>query len=385
MYKYKILQNVPYIFVGLTHVLYWYHIESVLRYLFLHFNVCPIDCKTVMVNGMVRRQAHTPINHSNWMTVVSQTDYSGPSSVGHQSVCNPNFCWRLYVVSLFFVASLLVKRFVSFCCVIYIPLSLSTTMWLIYISIWKYRYPCWEIFTGGTRLVTQHIQAIPSQEKYEEVQRKILIEDTYDACLIFASILELLGEHNTALKPIPRQFAETMSKQCDKFVVRYGLSELSAIAFSVFEESKEFQDYQVGCPVPGVEVKIVNSDGHIVKKGERGELYIRSPKQFMGYLNDEEKTSAARTESGWFKSDDSAIITPAGNLIAEGRLSDSIVMTSDGFQSVALLEARLKQHEGIVDAAVLTCVDVQDFKRVCYAAVPKKGSNITEDALKASC
>ena len=255
----------------------------------------------------------------------------------------------------------------------------------------KYRYPCWEIFTGGTRLVTQHIQAIPSQEKYEEVQRKILIEDTYDACLIFASILELLGEQNTALrsrtfvacgKPIPRQFAETMSKQCDKFVVRYGLSELSAIAFSVFDEGKEFQDYQVGCPVPGVEVKIVNSDGHIVKKGERGELYIRSPKQFMGYLNDEEKTSAARTESGWFKSDDSAVITPAGNLIVEGRLSDSIVMTSDGFQSVALLEARLKQHVGVKDAAVLTCVDAQDFKRVCYAAVPKKGSNITEDALK---
>ena len=173
-----------------------------------------------------------------------------------------------------------------------------------------------------------------------------------------------------------------MSRQCDKFVVGYGSSELSAIAFSVFDEGKEFQDYQVGFPVPGVEVKVVKSDGHLAKRGERGELYIRSPIRFLGYLHDDEKTSAARTETGWFKSDDSAIITPAGNLIVEGRLSDSIVKTSDGFQSLALLEARLKQHIGIEDAAVVTCVDALDFKRVCYAAVPKESSDITEDSLK---
>ena len=240
-------------------------------------------------------------------------------------------------------------------------------------------------------MVIKHIQAIPSKEKYEEVQTRIFKENAQDSCLILVSVLQLLGEQDTKLKlkhvvatgqPIPRHFAETMNRQCEQFVVGYGSSELSAVAFSIFEKSKEFQDYQVGCPVPGVEVKIVNSEGHLVKKGERGELYIRSPIRFLGYLRDEEKTSAALTESGWFKTDDSAIITPAGNLVVEGRLSDSIVKTSDGFQSVAILEARLKQHTGVEDAAVLTCVDDKNFKRVCYAVVPKEGAGITEAALK---
>ena len=37
-----------------TVLIYDINIESVLRYLFLHFNVCPIDYTTVTVSGMVR-------------------------------------------------------------------------------------------------------------------------------------------------------------------------------------------------------------------------------------------------------------------------------------------------------------------------------------------
>ena len=57
-----------------------------------------------------------------------------------------------------------------------------------------------------------------------------------------------------------------------------------------------------------------------------------------------------------------------------------MVKTGDGFHSVAMLEAKLKEHPGVEDAAVITCMD--DFRQVFYAVVPKQGATVTDTMLK---
>ena len=182
-------------------------------------------------------------------------------------------------------------------------------------------------------------------------------------------------------QPTPRQLTRIGIARSDRFVVIYGCTEVGNACIGVIPQDREGLDYETGPPVPGVEVKVVDREEQLVKRGERGELMIRSTMRFPGYLNDQERTGNVHTSSGWFKSGDSAIVTQDGRVIVEGRLSDSVISTSEGFQSVTLWEGRLKQHPGVTDAVVVVTNDDHNYKQVCYAVVPKDGELVTEAEL----
>ena len=48
---------------------------------------------------------------------------------------------------------------------------------------------------------------------------------------------------------------------------------------------------------------------------------MKSPESFTEYLNDPEKTKAAFTEDGWFKTYDMGWMTENGDIHVEGRRS----------------------------------------------------------------
>ena len=229
---------------------------------------------------------------------------------------------------------------------------------------------------------------------YKDVLKKILKQKHFTSLIILSDVLKELIEDQTTVwrfqnvqltgNPVPLCLSKRAAERCERFTVRYGTSEMSTITICVVDTNKEFLDYQVGTPSPGAEVKVVNDAGQLARRGERGELYIRSPVRFLGYLGDRERTAAARTESGWYKTGDNAVITTAGNLIVDGRLCDSMVKTGDGpgFHSVAKLEAKLKEHPGVEDAAVITSRSIDNFRHVFYAVVPKQGATVTDTMLK---
>ena len=254
------------------------------------------------------------------------------------------------------------------------------------------RFPCWEILTGGSRIVIKHLSDIPSLEEYFGVLRKVLQDEKYESSLLLTGILhKLLNDESKEWKfqnvavggtPIPRMLTKIGSDSCERFVVVYGSSELAFGSCAKIGDVRDHVDYEAGYPFPGVEVKVVNSDGTLLKRGERGELYIRSPVRFPGYMNDIEQTTSAHTATGWYKSGDSAIMKQDGCLIIEGRMSDSIIKTQEGFLSVALMEGQLKQHPSVQDAIVVVLSDEEHFKRICCAIVLKPDLYVTDEQLK---
>lgn len=62
----------------------------------------------------------------------------------------------------------------------------------------------------------------------------------------------------------------------------------------------------------------------MVPSGARGEITIRSPSLFLGYMKDESGAESPFTEDGWFFTDDSGYIGKDGKIYIEGRQSDSI-------------------------------------------------------------
>lgn len=73
--------------------------------------------------------------------------------------------------------------------------------------------------------------------------------------------------------------------------------------------------------MPNMEAIIVDEDGNEVEDGKDGEIWMRGPNIFRGYLNNEEATSNSITKGGWFKSGDIGHVTPEGYVLLQSALT----------------------------------------------------------------
>jgi long-chain acyl-CoA synthetase len=120
----------------------------------------------------------------------------------------------------------------------------------------------------------------------------------------------------------------------------YGQTENTALASAT--PADDVRIGMVGRPVPGVEVRIADD----------GEILVRSPGNFLGYLGDEEGTERAYID-GWLRTGDLGELDEDGFLSITGRTKD-IVMTAAGVNiSPAKLENLLKFSPFVRDAMVI--------------------------------
>ena len=68
----------------------------------------------------------------------------------------------------------------------------------------------------------------------------------------------------------------------------------------------------IGKLLPNMEAMFVDEEGNEVEPGKDGELWMRGPNVFRGYLNNEEATQNSITKDGWFKTGDIGHVTSEG-------------------------------------------------------------------------
>lgn len=130
----------------------------------------------------------------------------------------------------------------------------------------------------------------------------------------------------------------------------YGITECSPNISQTRIESPR-TDTSVGSAIPGVEIKLVRSDGATVPEGEVGEVWVRGPNVMKGYYRSPEETAAAVNREGWFNSRDLGRIED-GSLFLVGRAKEMIVRF--GFNVYpAEVEAVLNAHPLVVQSAVV--------------------------------
>ena len=69
-----------------------------------------------------------------------------------------------------------------------------------------------------------------------------------------------------------------------KIVSAWGMTENGAVTLIKLDDDDELACSTDGCPLPGVEVKVVDPDGQTMRAGEVGKLLVRSCSNFGGYL-----------------------------------------------------------------------------------------------------
>jgi len=161
----------------------------------------------------------------------------------------------------------------------------------------------------------------------------------------------------------------------------YGVTECSpTIALTRPETPRT--DTSIGAVFPGVEIKLVGSDGQTAIAGRVGELRVRGPNIMKGYYHAPEETAAAVDAEGWFNTRDLARLED-GNLFIVGRTKDLIVHR--GFNVYpAEVEAVLNAHPAVVQSAVIGRTVGGDEEVVAFVQLlpdsPLSGGELAEYA-----
>ncbi len=136
-----------------------------------------------------------------------------------------------------------------------------------------------------------------------------------------------------------------------QIVERYGLTE--TLMNTAVRADGERRPGEVGAPLPGVDLRIVGDDGRDVPgDGETiGEVVVRGPNLFLGYLNRPEATEAV-VRDGWFWTGDLATRAPDGYVRIVGRKSTDLIKTGGFKVGAGEIEGALLEHPAVSEVAV---------------------------------
>ncbi|KAK7103715.1 long-chain-fatty-acid--CoA ligase FadD13-like [Littorina saxatilis] len=182
-------------------------------------------------------------------------------------------------------------------------------------------------------------------------------------------------------QPITQHMVQSASKVARVLVTGYALTEMTMVSAAFGLRPEVFEEYCTGSVYPGVEVKIVNDEGREVGRESRGEVLIRSPYSFRGYLNDPDATRAVFTDDGFFRTGDEGWLDSEGQLYVEGRCGDAIMRGSYIFYP-AWLEARIRHCPAVRDVMVVGVPDVTLGSELCACVILESPEVSIDDVKK---
>jgi malonyl-CoA/methylmalonyl-CoA synthetase len=172
--------------------------------------------------------------------------------------------------------------------------------------------------------------------------------------------------------PLPPALHARLAERAGIAVLeRYGMTETGMLASNPV--AGERRPGAVGFPLPGVEIRLAEANG---------EIEVRGPNVFAGYLDRPEANAAAFTRDGWFRTGDLGALDADGALRIVGRVKELVI--SGGYNvHPQEVEEVLRAHPGIEDAAVVGTPSPEWGERVtAYLVGPEP---LSLDALRRHC
>ncbi len=171
----------------------------------------------------------------------------------------------------------------------------------------------------------------------------------------------------------------------EEVTIAYGMTETSPVSFqSGTDDPLEKRVSTVGRVLPHVQVKIVDGDGRVVARGERGELCTRGYSVMRGYWGDAEKTAASIDAGGWMHTGDLATLDDEGYCNIVGRVKDMIIRGGENVYPREI-EEYLFRHPKVQDVAVFGVPDTRFGEAVAVWIKLRDGEQASVDEIRAFC
>jgi len=167
--------------------------------------------------------------------------------------------------------------------------------------------------------------------------------------------------------------------------IAYGMTETSPVSFQSSPDDRlERRISTVGRIQPHLEVKVVDPEGRIVPRGNKGELLTRGYSVMLGYWDDELKTAEVIDRAGWMHTGDLATIDLEGYCNIVGRSKDMVIRGGENIYPREV-EEFLYRHPKVQD---VQCVGVPDAKfgeELCACVILRSGVQATAGEILKFC
>ena len=160
----------------------------------------------------------------------------------------------------------------------------------------------------------------------------------------------------------------------------YGLSETSPSATCNPVDSLAYSG-NIGLPMPGTDMKLLDDDGQEVPAGMPGEIAIKGPQVMAGYWQRPDETAKVMTADGFFRTGDIGVVDERGYFKIVDRKKDMILV--NGFNVYPNeVEDVLTQLDGVLECAAVGVPDEKAGEAVKVVIV-KKNPALTEADVRA--
>lgn len=236
-------------------------------------------------------------------------------------------------------------------------LTAEDRVWLGSPLFWSYgganAWPA-TVTHGACLVLQEHFEAHPAAELMakEEVTAAYLLPTITDALVGVGDLVRSVSSLRTGLTiGRPDEVARAIDElDIPELCNVYGSTEVYGNCCVTPHDAP--QDWRVttqGPPLPGVELRTVDTEGRVQEIGELGELQVRG-RVTPGYLNADSPT--AINDDGWFRTGDQLRIRPDGAVEFAARLTE-MIKTSGINVAPAEVEGYLSTHPSVAEVAVV--------------------------------
>jgi long-chain acyl-CoA synthetase len=200
------------------------------------------------------------------------------------------------------------------------------------------------------------------------------------------------AEHFSTIKtlfsggaPVPPSTVARFQERFGHYIHNaYGMTETSSAVTAVPPGTSAPVDpdsgtLSIGLPLPGVNVEVVDPEGHPLSPGSQGELVVTGPQVICGYWRKPEESEAALPEAH-LRTGDSAIVDEQGWVYLVDRIKDQINVS--GYKVWPReVEDVLYEHPAVLEAAVVGVPDEYQGESVAAYVSLKDGYSVRPDDL----
>jgi acyl-CoA synthetase (AMP-forming)/AMP-acid ligase II len=183
-----------------------------------------------------------------------------------------------------------------------------------------------------------------------------------------------LANYGTGAASVPPELV----KECERrgiYAYRiYGSTEHPTVTAGLPSDPVEKRINTDGRCLPGNEVRIVDDRGVDMHVGAEGEIAVRGPELFLGYLRADDD-AAAFLEGGWFLTGDVGRLDDRGYLTITDRKKDIIIRGGENISSREVEEV-LATHPAVLECAAIAVPDEKLGERVCAVVALREGQEL---------
>jgi acyl transferase domain-containing protein/acyl-CoA synthetase (AMP-forming)/AMP-acid ligase II/NAD(P)-dependent dehydrogenase (short-subunit alcohol dehydrogenase family)/acyl carrier protein len=156
----------------------------------------------------------------------------------------------------------------------------------------------------------------------------------------FLKLLQPFGLPPNAIRP-----AFGMSETCSGITY--------ADSFSLETSSDDMSFVDLGLPIPGASIRIIDENNQIVPEGVIGRFQVKGLSVTSGYYKNPDRNREAFTTDGWFNTGDLGYLK-SGKIILTGRDKDDIIINGINYYSHEI-ESVVEEVEGVEISYTAAC------------------------------